>query len=72
MELAKVRDGHSGLPLDNDIVFLCDCPNEASAASAAKALMNLGYTRVHPLLGGLDAWVAAGYELAPLLRGSSS
>jgi len=67
MDLPKVRDGRSGLPLDNDVVFFCDCPNEASAASAAKALMDLGYTRVRPLLGGLDAWIAAGYELAPLL-----
>ena len=67
MDLAEVRDGRSGLPLDNDVVFFCDCPNEASAASAAKALMDLGYTRVRPLLGGLDAWIDAGYELAPLL-----
>ena len=66
MDLAEVRNVRSGLPRDNDIVFLCDCPNEASAASAAKALMDLGYTRVRPLLGGLDAWIAAGYELAPL------
>jgi len=68
MDLPEVRDGRSGLPLDNDIVFFCDCPNEASAASAAKALMDLGYTRVRPLLGGLDAWIAAGYELEPSLR----
>ena len=66
MDLTDVRAGHGGLPLDNDIVFFCDCPNEASAASAAKGLMDLGYTRVRPLLGGLDAWIAAGYELAPL------
>jgi len=65
MNLATVREGRGGLPLDNDVVFFCDCPNEASAASAAKGLMDLGYTRVHPLLGGLDAWIAAGYELAP-------
>ena len=63
MGLAEVRDGRGRLPLDNEIVFFCDCPNEASAAAAAKALMDLGYTRVRPLLGGLDAWVAAGYEL---------
>jgi hypothetical protein len=25
--------------------------------------MDLTYTRVRPLLGGLDAWVAAGYEV---------
>jgi membrane protein DedA with SNARE-associated domain/rhodanese-related sulfurtransferase len=67
MDLAEVRGGRGGLPLDHDIVFFCDCPNEASAASAAKGLMDLGYTRVHPLLGGLDAWIAAGYEVAQRL-----
>jgi rhodanese-related sulfurtransferase len=63
MDLAEVREGRGGLPLDHDIVFFCDCPNEASAASAAKALMDLGYTRVRPLLGGFDAWIAAGYDV---------
>jgi rhodanese-related sulfurtransferase len=46
-----------------EIVFVCNCPNEASAASAAKQLMRLGYGNVRPLLGGFDAWVAAGYEV---------
>ncbi|HVY80181.1 MAG TPA: DedA family protein/thiosulfate sulfurtransferase GlpE [Steroidobacteraceae bacterium] len=50
-------------PHDRDIVFYCSCPNEASAAYAARQLIDLGYTRVRPLLGGLDAWVAAGYEV---------
>ena len=63
MKLANVRECRGGLPLDNDIVFFCDCPNEASAAAAAKGLMDLGYTRVRPLLGGLDAWIAAGYDV---------
>lgn len=50
-------------PMDRDVIFYCSCPNEASAALAARQLMNLGYTRVRPLLGGLDAWVAAGFEV---------
>jgi len=50
-------------PLDRDVVFYCNCPNEASAAFVARKLMNAGYTRVRPLLGGLDAWVSAGYEV---------
>ena len=33
------------LPKDREIIFFCNCPNEASAASAAKVLMDLGYTR---------------------------
>jgi membrane protein DedA with SNARE-associated domain/rhodanese-related sulfurtransferase len=51
------------LPRDRDLVLYCTCPNEASAAQAAKLLKNHGFTRVRPLFGGLDAWVAAGYEV---------
>jgi membrane protein DedA with SNARE-associated domain/rhodanese-related sulfurtransferase len=50
-------------PLDREVVFYCSCPNEASAAYAARQLVNLGYTRVRPLLGGLEAWVSAGYDV---------
>jgi membrane protein DedA with SNARE-associated domain/rhodanese-related sulfurtransferase len=50
------------LPRDRDIVVYCTCPNEASAAQVAKLLMNHGFTRVRPLHGGLDAWIAAGYS----------
>jgi len=57
-------DGRLGeLPADREIVFYCTCPNEASAALVAKKLIGLGYTRVRPLHGGLDAWIAAGYEV---------
>ena len=62
ISLAEVGVRAHEFPHDRDIVFYCNCPNEASAASAAKALMDLGYKRVRPLLGGLDAWGIAGYE----------
>jgi membrane protein DedA with SNARE-associated domain/rhodanese-related sulfurtransferase len=52
------------LPLDRDIIVYCTCPNEASAAQVAKILMNHGLKKVRPLTGGLDAWIAAGYEVA--------
>jgi rhodanese-related sulfurtransferase len=55
----------NAVPLDAELVIYCTCPNEASAALVAKALMSRGYKRVRPLLGGLDAWDAAGY---PVLR----
>lgn len=54
------------LPRDREIVAYCTCPNEASAAQIAKLLMNSGFRRVRPLLGGLDAWVAAGYSVDSL------
>jgi 3-mercaptopyruvate sulfurtransferase SseA len=42
----------------------CACPNEISAAQIANALKLLGFTRVHPLQGGIDAWIAAGNEVS--------
>ena len=63
IDLADVDRRRAELAAERDIVFYCTCPNEASAAIAAKRLMELGYTRVRPLLGGLDEWIAAGYEV---------
>jgi len=60
---AHVKD----LPRDRDIILYCTCPNESSAANAAKLLMNHGFTRVRPLHGGLDAWIEAGYEVDVLV-----
>ena len=57
-------EGHvKDLPRDRDIILYCTCPNESSAAHAAKQLMQHGFTRVRPLHGGLDAWIAAGYAV---------
>ncbi|HYL88351.1 MAG TPA: DedA family protein/thiosulfate sulfurtransferase GlpE [Burkholderiales bacterium] len=56
---ARLRE----LPKDRDIIFYCTCPNEESAAHVAKRLIELGYTRVRPLAGGLDAWIAAGHPV---------
>jgi membrane protein DedA with SNARE-associated domain/rhodanese-related sulfurtransferase len=69
MDAAEV-DGRLGeLPADREIVFYCTCPNEASAAQVAKKLIGLGYTKVRPLHGGLDAWIAAGYEVERRAKG---
>jgi rhodanese-related sulfurtransferase len=51
------------VPTDREVIFYCTCPNEAVSAQVARKLMDLGYNRVHPLLGGLDAWIAAGYQV---------
>ncbi len=62
-DFADVEQWRDQLPTDREIIFYCTCPNETGAAYVARRLMDLGYTRVRPLLGGLDAWVAAGYEV---------
>jgi rhodanese-related sulfurtransferase len=51
------------LPRDRDVVVFCACPNEISAARVAKRLQRVGFRRVRPLLGGIDAWQRAGRPL---------
>jgi rhodanese-related sulfurtransferase len=48
-------------------VVYCACPNEVSAARVALKLRKAGFTKVRPLLGGIEAWRAAGFtlELSP-------
>jgi membrane protein DedA with SNARE-associated domain/rhodanese-related sulfurtransferase len=60
------------LPADRDIILYCTCPNEAGAVQVAKLLVDRGITRVRPLHGGLDAWVAAGYAVASAAAASSA
>jgi rhodanese-related sulfurtransferase len=54
------------IPFDRELVLYCNCPNEVSAARVAKVLIAQGYRRVRPLLGGLEAWDAAGYGIERL------
>jgi len=51
------------LPKDREIIFYGTCSDEAAAASVARKLINQGQIHVRPLLGGLDAWIAASYEV---------
>ncbi|MFC5740069.1 VTT domain-containing protein [Dyella tabacisoli] len=63
VDVAGVGGTMYGISFERELVTYCNCPNEVSAAIAAKALVALGYRRVRPLLGGLDAWEAAGYPI---------
>lgn len=65
-DLNGVQRVLADVPPERELVIYCSCPNEVSAAKAAKLLLALGYRRVRPLLGGLDAWDAAGYAVERL------
>ena len=62
-DFAETDQWLAQVPTDREVIFYCTCPNEAGAAHVARKLMDLGYARVRPLLGGLDAWIAAGYQV---------
>ena len=55
-----------GMPLEElagrPVVLYCACPEEASAAMGALVLQGRGHLDARALKGGIDAWVAAGFE----------
>lgn len=61
MEDLEVR--HQELSRDREIIIYCDCPNEVSSAKTALLLRRKGFTRVRPLLGGIEAWRKANYPM---------
>jgi phage shock protein E len=52
------------LPADKSAKILLYCRSGRMSAIAATELAKLGYTGIHDLLGGFNAWVAAGYAMA--------
>ena len=54
--LDDIEKRHQEFPHDRDIIVYCSCPNEVSSARMALLLHRKGFTRVRPLLGGIDAW----------------
>jgi len=67
LPVAEVARHMQDVARDREIIFYCTCPNEASAAQAARVLMKQGFNRVRPLRGGLHAWIAAGYAVEELV-----
>lgn len=58
IELSRLPHALGPLADGRELVLFCDCPNDASAVAAARALRAAGLTRVRVLAGGLDAWAA--------------
>lgn len=50
----------AALPRDRRLVLYCACPAEEEALEAARFLLKAGDVRVAVLVGGYDAWRAAG------------
>lgn len=57
------RNPHVG-SLDRQLVIVCD--HGYSSSLAACSLRELGFTRATDLVGGFQAWRAAGLPVAPL------
>ncbi len=58
LPLDEVDERHSEIPREGDVVVYCSCPNDVSSARVALKLKRLGFQRVRPLAGGIEAWRA--------------
>jgi membrane protein DedA with SNARE-associated domain/rhodanese-related sulfurtransferase len=56
LRLEEIEHRRHEFPHDRDIVVYCSCPNEVTSARIALQLQRKGFTRVRPLLGGIEAW----------------
>jgi rhodanese-related sulfurtransferase len=61
--MQKITESFRGVSVDGEVVVYCACPNEATAVKVAKQLQKLGYKRIRPLQGGIDAWIDAGMKV---------
>jgi len=60
IDMRKIAEGFEGVATDGEVVVYCACPNEATAVKVAQALRKVGFKRIRPLYGGIDAWIEAG------------
>lgn len=63
VDVSKFRVDLLSIAPEGEVIIYCACPNEYTAAKLAKILLQHGFTHVHPLLGGIDAWIAAGHPV---------
>ena len=63
IEMKRIAEGLLGVSREGEVVVYCACPNEATAVKVAQQLRSLGFKRVRPLTGGIDAWIDAGHAV---------
>jgi membrane protein DedA with SNARE-associated domain/rhodanese-related sulfurtransferase len=63
----ELETRHHEIPRNRDIILYCTCPNEATSALTALQLQRLGFVRVRPLEGGLQAWREHGFPVESIV-----
>lgn len=56
------------IPHDRPIVVFSDCPDEEHSDQAAQFLLNRGWSDIHKLVGGFNAYLEAGLPVEPVSK----
>ena len=63
VDIHDIARGIGDVAKNDEVVVYCACPNEATAVKVAQELKKLGFKRIRPLTGGIDAWIGAGHAV---------
>src|SRR5690242_4346653 len=63
VEVDQIASRSHEIPRDRDVIVYCSCPNEVTSARFAQMLQRKGFTRIRPLLGGIEAWRQQDYPM---------
>ena len=72
LSLEDLKAKPEDLPRDRDVILYCDCPEDAASVQGAILLRKLGFTRVWPLAGGIEAWRAISVKAEDQMRVAAS
>lgn len=61
----EALDNPSLIPRNEDVVVYCTCPGDKTSRIILRRALQLGFTRIKFLTGGLSAWKTSGYPVEP-------
>jgi rhodanese-related sulfurtransferase len=59
----EIIQNPSLIPKDKDAVVYCTCPGDESSKAVLQRALNMKFSRVKFLTGGLNGWKAKGYQV---------
>lgn len=63
ISMSEFKTKLPALSMDQEIIFYCAWPQEASAAGQAVKYLDMGYKNAKVLGGGVEGWKKAGYKV---------
>lgn len=70
IDYTEIAANESKLPTNKDTEIVVYCRSGSMSKISSEALVELGYTNVKNLDGGVNSWINAGYKVDSTLKGT--